>query len=86
MWFQEESPGHWTLTGSTEVLVTRDSAMDSCPPGLNHDCIPMNQNHADLPKFEGPHDYNYQLLSKFLTDFWKEAAGNVQLRFCTEGV
>ena len=53
---------------------------------MEYHCIPINQNHADLPKFQGPHDCEYRLLSVYLNQVWKEAAGNVQLRFCTIGM
>lgn len=72
------------MTGSSEVLVTRESATDTCPPGLNHHCIHVNQNHADLPKFEGPHDCEYQLLSVYLNRLWKEADRCIQWRLGTE--
>lgn len=57
---KEENPGQWKLTGKTEVLVTRDSALGSCPPGLKHSHMSINQNHVDLPKFRSPHDNDYQ--------------------------
>lgn len=83
---QEESPGNWALTGKSEVLVPRDSAQDSCPPGLKHDYVSMNQNHADLPKFSEPRDSDYQLLKGHIDDMWRDAVVNVQLRFGTEGM
>lgn len=83
---KEENPGQWKLTGKTEVLVTRDSALDSCPPGLKHSHMSMNQNHVDLPKFRSPHDSDYQLLIMYLNEFWREAVYDVQMRFGSEGM
>ena len=66
------------------MLVTRDSAQDSCPPGLKHDHVSIDKDHADLPKFS-PHDSDYQLLKGHMEDMWRDAVVNIQLRFGSEG-
>lgn len=67
------------------MLVSRDSAQDSCPPGLKHDYVSMDKDHADLPKFIDPRDSDYQLLKGHIEDMWRDAVVNVQSRFGSEG-
>ncbi|KXJ86483.1 hypothetical protein Micbo1qcDRAFT_219001 [Microdochium bolleyi] len=52
----------------------------------DHSHMPMNQNHADLPKFRSTHDSDYQLLIMYLNEFWREAVHDVEMRFGVEGM
>ncbi|OCK74812.1 hypothetical protein K432DRAFT_309928 [Lepidopterella palustris CBS 459.81] len=83
---KQESPGVWSLTGKTDILVPRDSAVDSCPPGPRHDELGFNQNHSDLPKFSSPHEHDYRSVDYFLDDFRRDAVRVIQARFGNEGM
>lgn len=65
------------------MLVPRDSAQDSGPPGVENYYVAIDQNHADLPKFSDRHDSNYRLLRGYMEDMWRDAEVSIQLRFGT---
>ncbi|KAL7919211.1 hypothetical protein ACQKWADRAFT_210864 [Trichoderma austrokoningii] len=65
---KEESTGEWKLTGPSDILVTRDSAIGHYSDRVQHTYLAFNQNHADLPKFVNMYDENYRAVEPFFTN------------------
>lgn len=80
---QEESPGIFRRSGSSQVLVSRSSACGTWPKSVLYTPFAINRTHEDLPKFKGRYDDCLLRLWPFLRQMWAEANEAVQNRFGT---
>ncbi|KAL6896361.1 hypothetical protein GGI43DRAFT_385900 [Trichoderma evansii] len=83
---KEESTGQWKLTGPSDILVTRNSAIGHYSDQVQHNYIAFNRNHSDLPKFISHYDENYRAVEPFFTDCYNDALEAIQKRFVDEGL
>ncbi|PON19964.1 pfs domain-containing protein, partial [Trichoderma gamsii] len=80
----EELTGEWKLTGPSDILVSRDSAIGHYSDRVQHENVGFNQNHSDLPKFKSKYDANYSAVEPFFTHCYNDAFEVIQKRFINE--
>jgi hypothetical protein len=74
------------LTGPSDILVTRNSAIGYYSDRVQHTQTPFNQNHSGLPKFRSKYDANYKAIEPFFTECYNDAFEVIQKRFIAEGL
>lgn len=78
---REKSPGVFSLSGESAILVDRDSACGFWPESVTHSRLASNRTHDGLPKFGGRHDADLVALRPLLEEIWAGAFPDVQERF-----
>lgn len=81
---KEEPTGEWRLTGRSDILVSRKSAIGHYSDRIHHTPISFNKNHSDLPKFMSRYDENYRAVEPFIIQCYNDACEVIQNRFVDE--